>query len=149
MKTPWKCVAALLNLFGDRPPPMFQLYLSVYIFHCTMSKLMARPIPLLNWPGKSIVPSARYISVAMSYLLWAEGGYETFFTNSVPRSNFAYSATVKPRLLADYIGMKISVLPPTQLVFTVIELTILHQNFTNMSIVLDGVSPQYFFLFPL
>ena len=27
----------------------------------------------------------------------------------------------------DYIGMKISVLSPTQLVFTIIELTILHK----------------------
>ena len=39
----------------------------------------------------------------------------------------AYSATVKTRLSADYIGMKISVLPPTQLEFTVIELTILQR----------------------
>ena len=83
---------------------------------------MARPIPVLNLPEKSIVSSVRYISVAMPYLLWA------FFTNSVPSSNFGYSATLKPRPSADYIGMKISVLPPTQLVFTLIELTILQRN---------------------
>ena len=82
---------------------------------------MGRPIPVLNWAEKSIIHSASYISVAMSYLLWAEVGYETFFTNSDPSSNFAYNATVKPRPSADYIGMKISVLTPTQLAFTVIE----------------------------
>ena len=42
-------------------------------------------------------------------------------------SDFAYSATVKPRASADSIGVKISVLPPTQLVFIVIELPILQQ----------------------
>ena len=40
-------------------------------------------------------------------------------------SNFGYSATVKPRPSAEYIGMKISVLPSTQLVLTVIELPFL------------------------
>ena len=45
--------------------------------------------------------------------------------------------------------MKKSILPPTQLVFTVIELTILQQIFTNISLVLKGESPQYFILFPL
>ena len=40
-------------------------------------------------------------------------------------SNFGYSATVKPRPLAEYIGMKISVLPSTQLVLTIIELPVL------------------------
>ena len=47
------------------------------------------------------------------------------FTKLIPSSNFPYSAIVKPRPLAYYIGMKISVLPPSQLVFTVTELTIL------------------------
>ena len=51
-------------------------------------------------------------------------GYETFLTSSIPRSKFAYSATLKLRPSANYIGMKISVLPPTKLDFTVIELTI-------------------------
>ena len=46
-----------------------------------------------------------------------------FLTDSIPSCNFAYSATVKPRPSADYIGMKISVLPTTQLEFTVIEST--------------------------
>ena len=54
---------------------------------------MARLIPVLNCPERSIIPSARYISC----LLWAWVEYETFFTNSVPSSSFAYSATVKPR----------------------------------------------------
>ena len=58
----------------------------------------------------------------MSYLLLA------FLINSVFSFNFSYSAILKPRLSADYIGMKISVLLPTQLVFTVIELTILQRN---------------------
>ena len=35
--------------------------------------------------------------------------------------NFAYSPTVKARPSAEYIGIKISALPPTQLVFVVIE----------------------------
>ena len=60
-------------------------------------------------------------------------GYETFFTNSDPSSNFAYSATVKPKPSADYIGMKTSVLTTsTQLVFIDIELTIL-QRFLQLS----------------
>ena len=56
-------------------------------------------------------------------------GYETFFTNSVvSSSNLSYSATVKPRdHKPDNIGMKKSIVPPTKLVFTVIELTILQQ----------------------
>ena len=46
-----------------------------------------------------------------------------FFTNSVPSSNFTYSTTVKPRpstRLYWYVSIS-----STQLVFTVIELTIL------------------------
>ena len=46
-----------------------------------------------------------------------------FFHKCISSSNFAYSATVKPRPSADSIGMKISVLPTTQLEFTVIEST--------------------------
>ena len=38
-----------------------------------------------------------------------------------------FSTTVKRRLSAEYIVMKISVLPPTQQVFTVIVLPILQQ----------------------
>ena len=101
------------------------LFESTVITSCCFIVSFRWPIPVLNRPEKSVISSTRYISVAMSYLL--EVGYETFFTNSVPSSNFAYSATVKPRPSADYIGRKISVLPPTQLVFTVIELIILQQ----------------------
>ena len=56
-------------------------------------------------------------------------GYETetFITNAVLISSFAYSATVKPRPPTQNISMKRSVLPPTQLVFTVIELPILQR----------------------
>ena len=56
-------------------------------------------------------------------------GYETetFITNAVLISSFAYSATVKPRPPTQNIFMKRSVLPPTQLVFTVIELPILQR----------------------
>ena len=50
-----------------------------------------------------------------------------FFTNSFPSSNFAHCAAVKPRPSADYIGLKILVLPPTQLVFIAIELTMLQR----------------------
>ena len=46
-------------------------------------------------PEKFIITSARYISVAMSYLLRQD--MKLFFTNSVSSSDFAYSATVKPR----------------------------------------------------
>ena len=54
-----------------------------------------------------------------------------FLTDSVPSCNFAYSATVKPRPSADYIGMKISILPPIQLVFNVIELAVLQRILYN------------------
>ena len=50
-----------------------------------------------------------------------------FFHKLSLSSYFVYSATVKPRQSADYIGMKISVLSPTQLELTVIGLTILHR----------------------
>ena len=50
-----------------------------------------------------------------------------FFHKLSLSSYFAYSATVKPRQSGDYIGMKISVLSPTQLELTVIGLTILHR----------------------
>ena len=46
-------------------------------------------------PEKFIITSARYISVAMSYLLRQD--MKLFFTNSVSSSDFAYSATIKPR----------------------------------------------------
>ena len=61
----------------------------------------------------------------MSYLLRSYVGYETFFKNPVPALIFFYGATVKPRPSTNYIGMKISVLPPTQLEITVIGLTVL------------------------
>ena len=50
---------------------------------------------------------------------------KTFLTNLILSSNFAYSAPLKPGPSAEYIGIKISVLAPTQLVFTVLELPIL------------------------
>lgn len=37
------------------------------------SKLITGSIPVLDVPEKSIIPSFRYISVVMSYLLWALG----------------------------------------------------------------------------
>ena len=54
-----------------------------------------------------------------------------FLTDSIPSCNFAYSATVKPRPSADYIGMEISILPPIQLVFNVIELAVLQRILYN------------------
>ena len=48
LKTPWKRLAALLYLSDGRTPSMFKLYFDVYIFPYTRSKLMARPIPVLN-----------------------------------------------------------------------------------------------------
>ena len=107
-------------ILNDRPPSMFPLYLGVYIFHYSRSKLMSRPILVLNWPEKSIILSARYVSVAMPYVLCLTLSLGRIW-NSIPSSNFAYSATIKPRSSADFIDMKISVLPPTQRVFTVIE----------------------------
>ena len=59
---------------------MFPLHLDVDTFYYTKSQLMAKPIPVLNWQKKSIIPSSRYV-----------------FKNSVSSSNFAYSATIKPR----------------------------------------------------
>ena len=72
----------------------------------------------------------------------------SYFTNSVPHSNFAYSANVKPRPLW-YIRMEISAFPPTLLAFYCHRANNSTKNFTNISIVLKGVSPQYFILFPL
>ena len=77
-------------------------------------------------------------------------GYETFSQAQFPVLIFlVVSAPVKARPSAEYIGIKISVLPPTQPVFTVIVLTILPANFTNISIVLKGLSPQHFILLKL
>ena len=47
LKIPRKRLAALLYILDGRPPSMFSLYLRVFIFHYTGSKLMARPIPVL------------------------------------------------------------------------------------------------------
>ena len=52
---------------------------------------------IIFWPEKCVASSATCMSVAMFYLVWGYVGYETFFTNSVPSFNFAYSTTVKPR----------------------------------------------------
>ena len=48
LKTLWKRLVTLLYLLDKRPPSMFPLYLGVYIFHYTRSKLMARSIPVLK-----------------------------------------------------------------------------------------------------
>lgn len=63
----------------------------------------------------------------MLYLLWVYVGYGTLFHKLSSSSNFAFSATVKPKATARYIGMKKLVLSPTQLEFTATELTILQQ----------------------
>ena len=66
----WKhheSVLLLYCLLDDRLPSVFPLYLGVYIFHYAIE----RPISLLNWLEKSIILSTRYLSVAMSYLLWS------------------------------------------------------------------------------
>ena len=78
---------------------------------------MARPILVLNWPEKSIIPSARYLMLCPFYFEFRQD--KNFFsTKSVPSSNFAHRATVKPRPSGDYIGIKISALPPTQLFYS-------------------------------
>ena len=100
---------------------------------------MARPILVLNWPEKSIIPSARYLMLCPFYFEFRQDK-NFFFTKSVPSSNFAHRATVKPRPSGDYIGIKISALPPTQLFYS---------QFTSISIVLTEISPQHFILFPL
>ena len=40
LKMPRKPLDTLLSLLDDRPPSMFPLYLDVYIFHYTRSKLI-------------------------------------------------------------------------------------------------------------
>ena len=77
MKTSCCFIVYSLN---HRPPSMFPLHLDVDNFYYTRSQLLAKPIPVLNWQEKSIIPSSRYV-----------------FKNSVSSSNFAYSATIKPR----------------------------------------------------
>ena len=72
LKTLWKCLAALLYHLEDRLPSMFPLYLSVHISYYVRPKLVARP-------EKLIISSARYISVAIFYLLWALGRIWNFF----------------------------------------------------------------------
>lgn len=67
---------------------------------------MVRSIPVLPVPGKSIILPSRYISIAISNLLQTLIGYETSFSNWIPDSKFAYSATVKSRPSAKYIGIK-------------------------------------------
>ena len=85
---------------------------------------MARPIPVLYWPERSIVLSARYISVAISYSLrWDLKVLQTQFPVLILLIVLPQNQGYKP----DYIGMKISVLPPTQLVFAVLKLKILQQ----------------------
>ena len=104
----WKQHENILLLFcilDNRPPSMFLLNLGVYIFHYSRIKLMKKTISAINWLKKKIL----LFPVPGTYLLLCpiysefEVGYETFFTNWVPSSNFAYSATVKPKLSADYI----------------------------------------------
>ena len=48
LKTLWKRLVTLLYLLDKRPPSTFPLYLGVYVFHYTRSKLMARLIPVLK-----------------------------------------------------------------------------------------------------
>ena len=60
----------LIYLLYDRHIFMFPLHLSVYIFHCTRSRLMARPFPVLKSPEKPIIPFASYTYGLMSYILW-------------------------------------------------------------------------------
>ena len=121
----YKPLAVLRYLLDDR---LISLCVSV-IFRCIYFslykvKIVANTNPALNWTEEYIeyiILSARYISVAMSYLLWAYVEYETFFLNLSSSCNFAFSDTVKPRRLANYVGRKISLLTPTQLVFIAIE----------------------------
>ena len=77
--TPWKHLATLLCLLDERDPSVFPLYLVVYILHYSRAKLMKRVIPVVNWPETFIISSSRYISVAISYLLWALGRIWNFF----------------------------------------------------------------------
>ena len=104
----WKQHENILLLFcilDNRPPSMFLLYLDVYIFHYSRIKLMKKTISAINRLKKKILLfplPGRYLLLCPIYSEF-EVGYETFFTNWVPSSNFAYSATVKPKLSADYI----------------------------------------------
>ena len=110
----------------DRPPSIFSLYLGVYIFFYAKSKLIARPIPVLYWPEK-YYSSCQVYTCCYVLIILRLGRIWNFFHKLSSRSNFAYSATVQPRLSSYFISMKISVLPPTQQNSTVIELTTLHK----------------------
>ena len=77
-------------------------------------------------------------------------------THRISSSNFTYSATTKPRAAAENIGIKMSVLPPTQLFFYSSSATNSTENLTKCVPVLNIVqkeviyfilSPQYFILF--
>ena len=77
-------------------------------------------------------------------------------THRISSSNFTYSATTKPRAAAENIGIKMSVLPPTQLFFYSSSATNSTENLTKCVAVLNIVqkeviyfilSPQYFILF--
>lgn len=48
LKIPRKRLATLLYLLDGRSPSVFSLYLGLFIFHYTGSKLMARPDPVFN-----------------------------------------------------------------------------------------------------
>ena len=63
---------------------------------------MARPIPVLNWPDKSIICCCVLFILSLGKI-W------NFFHKFNPNSKFSYSVAVKAILSADFIGMKISV----------------------------------------
>ena len=95
---------------------------------------------------QSIIPSARHTSVAMFYLLWAYVGFETFFTNSFPSSNFACSATVKPRPQTRLNWQENISISSHSTSFYCHRANNCTGSFTNISIVLKGVSPKLYFI---
>ena len=68
-------------------------------------------------------------------------------THRISSSNFTYSATTKPRAAAENIGIKMSVLPPTQLFFYSSSATNSTENLTKCVAVLKIVQKGYSILF--
>ena len=74
----------------DRPSCIFPLYLGVYIFHYASSKLMARPIPIYNWPGKSIIFFCQVYICCYVLFPFFLSRICSFFYKLSSSSNFAY-----------------------------------------------------------
>ena len=116
-------LANILQCLDDRTPSIIFRFIYFSLWILQSQNWLQDQFQYLAYQEYLIFPlPGIYIYIVISYLLWTLGRVWKFFCKLNFQFWFVYSAIVRPRSSAENIGVKISLLPPTEPLFTVIVL---------------------------